>query len=153
MSSSVLIPGSQYFADPRSGRPVGAAKIYIGNPNTDPTILANRVSVSLTQQDGGTVTIPPSSQPLTTTAGGLLSYLGSPVIASVPSGAYSIALCDSNGTLLDYFQSVNLPASVAAPALRADNFYTNDPSSSSNAYVIIPPISTDVLIDGGWCAY
>ena len=148
MTASKLIPGSQYFADPSTGRPVANAKIYIGAPNTDPTILANRVTVTLTKQDGSTVSIPPASQPLTTTAGGLLAYSGSAVQATVSTGAYSIALHDSNDSPKDYFPSVVQPVSIAAPTLQADNFYTNDASSASNAYVIIPPVSTDALIDG-----
>lgn len=150
MSTSRLIPGAQYFADPRTGRPVASAMIYIGQPNLDPTVLANRVTVNLIKQDGSTVVIPAASQPLTTTAGGLLSYAGSAVQAEVPSGAYSIALHDSNNVALDYFPSVESAISVAAPTLQADNFYTNDASSVSNAYVIIPPVSPapDTLLDG-----
>jgi len=148
MTASTLIPGSQYFADPRSGRPASNALIYIGAPNTDPTVLANRVTVTLTKQDGSTVSIPPASQPLNTTGGGLLSYNGSAVQAQVASGAYSIALHDSSDNPLDYFPSVNQPVSIDTPILQADNFYTNDASSASNAYVIVPPVTTTALLDG-----
>ena len=150
MSTSRIVPGSQYFADPAVGRPVSNGKVYIGVPNTDPFILANRVTVSLIKQDGSTVSIPPASQPIRTTGGGLLAYNGSAVQAVYSGGAYSISLRDANDTLLDYFPSISNTLSPDAPTLQADNFYTNDVSSASNAYVIIPPVTPapDVLLDG-----
>jgi hypothetical protein len=150
MSTSRIIPGSQYFADPAVGRPAANANVYIGAPNTDPFILANRVTVDVIKQDGSTVSIPPASQPLHTTGGGLLAYNGSAVQAQYSGGDYSISLRNSNDALLDYFPRVSSPFSADAPTLQADNFYTNDVSSASNAYVIIPPVSPapDSLLDG-----
>ena len=149
-STSRIIPGSQYFADPAVGRPVANGKVYIGAINTDPFILANRVTVDLIKQDGSTVSIAPASQPIRTTGGGLLSYSGSAVQAQYTGGDYSISLRDANDVLLDYFPRVSSPFSADAPTLQADNFYTNDVSSASNAYVIIPPVSPapDSLLDG-----
>jgi len=149
MARSRIILGTQYFPDWRVGRPLALADIYIGDVDLDPEVLANRKTVYLIQEDGTEVSIPPASQPLQTGAGGTVLYLGSPVQLETDD-AYSIKILDSVGDQVYYFNSVDDALGTDNPFLQAANFYTNDVSSASNAYVIIPPITPmpDTLLDG-----
>ena len=152
MSTQRVITGAVYVADPRSGRPIANGSVYIGLVNQDPTILANRITVNVIQQDGSTVAIPPSGQPLTTDAGGLIQYNGGPVQVTCDS-SYSIAVYDQYGAgPIPYFPLVSNPMDLTAALLQPDNFYNNDPSSSSGAYVLVPPASISPvpseLVDG-----
>lgn len=151
MARSRVILGTQYFPDPRAGRPLANGTVYIGQIDLDPTILANRKTVYLIQEDGTEVPIAAASQPLNLSAGGVVSYLGSPVQVETDD-AYSIAVLDNLGVQVYYFNSVVDSLENLIELLQPDNFYTNDPSSASNAYVIIPPASVspapDALVDG-----
>jgi hypothetical protein len=50
MPRSDVYLGYQYFPDPTQGRPIFNGKLYIGEPDLDPTIEANRKTVYLIQQ-------------------------------------------------------------------------------------------------------
>lgn len=154
MARSRIINGAAYFPDWRSGRPVANGTVYIGEVDLDPTILANRKTVYLIQEDGTEVPIAPAAQPLTLSAGGVVTYLGSPVQVQTDD-AYSITVLDSLDVEVYYFNSVEDTLEILQPYIQSANFYTNDPSSASNAYVIVPPISPapDVLVDGQICIF
>jgi len=149
MARSRIILGTEYFPDWRVGRPLALADIYIGDVDLDPEILANRKTVYVIQQDGTEVAIPAASQPLSTGAGGTVLYLNAPVQLQTDD-AYSIKILDSNGAQVYYFNSVVDDLEITANLLQAAQFYPNDPSSVSNAYVVIPPISPlpTSLVDG-----
>lgn len=141
-----------YVPDPRSGRPIANGSIYIGVVDEDPTIEANRKTVYLIKEDGSTVTVAAASQPLKTSAGGVISGYG--IVDTGPvqvetDDAYSITIQDSLAVTVCYFPSVVDQLSITEPFLQSANFYTNDASSVSNAYVVIPPASPlpDELLD------
>ena len=81
----------QYFPDPTKGRPVFNGSVFIGIPDLDPEIEANRVPVVIIEEDGTRVDIAPSAQPLLTSPGGVITYQGSyvSVLLSIPSIAMS----------------------------------------------------------------
>ena len=93
----------EYFPDPTKGRPVFNGSIYVGQPNLDPEIEANRIDVTLRQQDGVEVVIQPASQPLLTGAGGVVIYDGSPV-TMLADGNYSLKVLDKQGGQVYYIE-------------------------------------------------
>ena len=74
MATAPLSLNMEYFNDPDTGKPVFNGAVYIGTKDLDPEIEANRVNVTVTQEDGTTVIISPSNQPLTTGANGRIQY-------------------------------------------------------------------------------
>lgn len=93
MAEAPLSLNMEYFFDPTNGKPLSLGKVYIGEPDLDPLVLANRVSVVVVQEDGTRVTIAPNAQPLTMGVGRIL-YLGDPVIVLVDRD-YSIRVDDA----------------------------------------------------------
>ncbi len=77
------------------------ASVYIGAINTNPTVLANRIDVVVTQQNGTPVTIHGAAQPFTLGAGGMLMYGGFPVLMST-AVPYSMSIVPTSGNTL-YF--------------------------------------------------
>jgi len=151
MARSQVINPYEYFADPEEGRPIALGNIYIGNPDTDPEVEANRKTIYLIQEDGSEVTILPASQPINTSAGGVPIYNGSPVQIQTDD-EYSLKVTDSLDVQKLYAASLEESVAVVVPDLVSENFYTNDAGSTSNAYKIVPPSSAapfpDSLIDG-----
>lgn len=105
MTNNILrIPYDFYFF-PDKGKPIALGKVYIGKPDLNPKILANRKDVILRQEDGTEVTIQPSGQPLRTGAGGGILFEGSPVEVLV-NGNYSIRVDDSQDSQVYFFENV-----------------------------------------------
>lgn len=94
----VLLP-YMYVPDPTRGRPVFNGKIYIGEPDTDPTIIVNQKQSNLVQEDG---TIVPAAYPIETNAGGIPTYNGSPVAIDV-DGVFSLQINDRNDQQIYYY--------------------------------------------------
>ena len=94
-----LNPG--YFPNPTTDKSLSNASIYVGEPDTDPTIPENQKTISVLLENGTTVAV---SQPLTTSAGGVPQYNGSSVTVLV-DGDYSIAVLDSNDVQVFYVPS------------------------------------------------
>jgi hypothetical protein len=86
----------------RSGS-LANADIYVGEPDTDPEIVGNQKQISVQQENGAIVAV---SQPISTSAGGVPLYNGSPVTILV-NGAYSLKVNDSFGSQI-YYVPVNL---------------------------------------------
>jgi len=84
----------EYFNNPADGKPLSFGNVYIGLPDLDPKIEANRINVTIQQEDGTDVVILPNAQPITLNAGGRFQYLGSPVSISVVQN-YSMTVDDS----------------------------------------------------------
>ncbi len=66
MANTVNTP-FDYYGDPRRGRPLFNAKIFIGVADLDPTIPANQLQASYVQEDGTRVNL---TQPIRTNSGG-----------------------------------------------------------------------------------
>ena len=107
MNRIVLSTG--YFPDPTIGRPVSNGDIYVGDVDTDPEIVGNQKSISVLQEDGSTVSV---TQPISTGAGGVPLYAGSPVTVLV-DGDYSLKVLDSTGAQVYYIPS-NTDADTAS---------------------------------------
>jgi hypothetical protein len=97
MANNVILPYSYFPFFDKSG-PIWNAKIYIGQPDTDPTIPANQVTVTAKQESGETVGIP---QPIRTSHGGVVIYNGAPA-QIVVDNSYSIAVYDKNDKSIYY---------------------------------------------------
>ena len=93
-----------YFADPTKGRPIFNGSIFIGEPDLDPEIEGNRKTVTLRQEDGTEVPIPPASQPLMTGSGGVVLYSGSPVQV-LTEGNYSIKVLNAQDSQVYYVEN------------------------------------------------
>lgn len=95
-----------YIPDPNRGRPLFDAKIFIGEPNTDPTIPANQLTLTgdIGFPLGGVITL---TQPVRTNSGGVTVYNNSPVDINTPGQAYSIQIFDRNDNLLYNFPNVD----------------------------------------------
>lgn len=88
----------EYFPNPTIGRPISSGSIYIGEPDLDPEIVVNQIQVSAVQEDGTSVSI---SQPISTSAGGVPTYNGSPVTLTVEQ-SYSLKVLDSSDSQIYY---------------------------------------------------
>ncbi len=93
--SKITLP-TTYFGSPIAGRPINGCQVFVGEPDTDPTVEANRKLIILILEDGTTVDIQPNQQPLLCGPGGYIDYNGSTVEAQV-DGQYSISVLDNLG--------------------------------------------------------
>lgn len=91
-----------YIPDPDIGRPLFAGKIYVGQPDTDPTIPANQKQLRVVQEDGTLVNI---SQPMVLSSGGVPVYDGSPVRLDV-EGDYSLKILSRLDSQVYYISNV-----------------------------------------------
>jgi len=101
-----------FVPDPTKGGVIALGDVFIGNPDTDPEVEANRVDVTVVQEDGSAVLISPSAQPLGTGAGGVLLYQGS-AVAVLVEGEYSLKVNDSLGAQIYYIPSQNAEATIS----------------------------------------
>jgi hypothetical protein len=104
-----FIQSYPYFADPDTALPVANGFIYIGEPDTDPTVEGNRITVTLIEQDGTEVEILPAAQPLETGDGGVIMYDGSPVAALSVETNYSMTVQRSDETQAYYNPNAGIP--------------------------------------------
>ena len=90
MATNIVQLSPEYFPNSSIGRPLASADIYVGKVDLDPEIVANQKTLSVQQEDGTIVAV---SQPISTSAGGVPQYLGSPVTLLV-EGNYSLKVND-----------------------------------------------------------
>jgi len=133
-----LSPG--YYPQTAAGRPLATADIYVGTPDLDPTVVANQKTLSVQQEDGTVVAV---AQPIHTNAGGVPTYLGSPVTLLV-EGDYSLAVLDSSGVQIYY-----VPSTVYEQYLVAGNYYYPDYLEADQGVVGGGETVTDILADVG----
>lgn len=117
MANSIVRLPLGYFPDPNIGRPIFRGKIYVGEPDLNPRIEANRKVITGLQEDGTEVTL---SQPISTSAGGVPvdgpNGTGNPVTLLV-DGAYALAVDDRNDNPKYSFANV----AQGAPVTFEDN--------------------------------
>lgn len=89
-----------YYPDPTRGRPVFNGKLYFGNPNTDPEVVANQKQVKALV-DGTTGDPINIAQPILTNSGGVPTYNGSPCSLFI-DGEYSVKVLDHSGQQVYY---------------------------------------------------
>jgi hypothetical protein len=94
-----------YYPDPTQGRPVFNGSIFIGEPDTDPTILANQKTITIRQEGVDTPSVP---QPISTSAGGVPVFNGSPAEILV-DGSYSMAVLNAQDSQVYYVANQTEP--------------------------------------------
>ena len=104
MSKNIVKMPYEYFPNFNKDGPIYNGKIFIGEINTDPEIIANQKDV--TYQDAcNCVVETPIIQPIRTGSGGVPIYNNSPVRLFV-DGAYSIKVLDKNNNQIYYTPNV-----------------------------------------------
>ena len=98
---ALVTPSITYFPDPARGRPVFNGSVFVGIPDLDPEIEANRIPVTLRLEDGSTVPVGTSEQPLLTGPGGVILYEGSYAVL-VADQDFSLKVLNSVGTQVYY---------------------------------------------------
>lgn len=88
----------QYYFDPLKSKAIALGSVFIGEPDLDPTVEANRKTVTLIQEDGTVTEILPAAQPLSTNSGGGISINGSPSRVFV-EGNYAITVKRKDDTI------------------------------------------------------
>jgi len=91
MSENIVALPLYYYGAPNKKGPLFNAKIYVGIPDLDPHILANRYDIIFRNEDGTDVPISPAQQPVRTSSGGYATYNGQ-VGQILVDGNYSIAV-------------------------------------------------------------
>ena len=141
--------GIEYFPDPAKGRPLFNSNIYIGVVDLDPEIEANRITVTVIQENGTRVSILPSAQPLLTGSGGVIIYMGSPVSVVVDVN-YSIKATNSLGAQVYYVPFVQNDA-VALAELTTTN-YDSIASMVADSGLVAGSQVTTTAYNSGWAA-
>jgi hypothetical protein len=90
-----------YVPNPAKLGVISLGSMYVGNPDTDPTVVENQKTIYV-KDESGTVTA--VSQPLTIGAGGLPLYNGDPVTV-LTDGDYSLMILNSLGSQVYYIPS------------------------------------------------
>ncbi|WP_396001703.1 phage tailspike protein [Escherichia coli] len=93
---------AQLFTLARSFKANANGKIYIGQPDTDPTNPANQIQVYVENEDGSHVPVP---QPIVINSGGFPA-LGGQIKKFVTVQNYSMAIYDAYNTQQFYFEDV-----------------------------------------------
>ena len=119
--------GSKYYANPSSSRALFNADIFVGIPDLDPEVPANQKTLSVLQENG---TVTAVAQPISTGAGGVPLFNGSPVTLLV-EGDYSIKVLDSLGSQVYY-----VPNTTASAAGATFEDWVISTTYSQNAYII-----------------
>ena len=94
-----------YISDPTRGRPVFNGRVYLGNPDTDPTQPENQIPVSVVQENG---TLTQIEQPIRTGPGGVATFQGNPVQLDVQIIEHSMTIEDANGRQVYYSPRISL---------------------------------------------
>lgn len=99
ISASIALTNPRpLFTDTRSFRALANGRVFVGIPDTDPTIPGNQIPVYIENEDGSHVQI---QQPLIINSAGMIVY-GGQVVKIVMTQNYSIAIYNQYNTLVDY---------------------------------------------------
>ncbi|CAM8257000.1 Tail fiber domain-containing protein [Escherichia coli] len=103
MSNYLISMPANPFSMPRQFKAVANGKIWIGQPDTDPSNPANQIPVYIVNENGTEVQV---AQPILINAGGFPVYNGQ-IAKFVTKQNYSMAVYDStgNGGVLQYYWS------------------------------------------------
>jgi len=102
-----------YISDPTRGRPVFNGRVFLGNPDTDPTLPENQIPVSVVNEDGTLTQIP---QPVRTGPGGVATYQGNPVQLDIQLLQHSMTIQDAGGRQVYYAPRINIAGADTEPA-------------------------------------
>lgn len=118
MTNIVKLP-TAYFPDPLRGFALSGGKVFIGVVDLDPTVLANRIVVTVLEEDGTLVPIATNAQPFILNDGGLFVFNGSVVQLQVDSD-FSMTVQDSADAQQYFFPDSN--SDVVIPATTTNRF-------------------------------
>lgn len=130
--SKVVKLSIEYFPDNTIGRPVSNGAIYVGIPDLNPKIEANQKQISVLQEDGTTIDV---AQPLSTSAGGVALYNGSPVTILV-EGTYSLRVDNSSGAQV-YYVSTSSTVESSEALTSIQNLRDLSSSPDNNDYIVV----------------
>lgn len=82
-----------YVPDPLGDRSLFLGEAFFGQPNTDPLVPGNRITVRKVEDDG---TFTDLSQPIQIGPGGVFEDAGSPVFLDIVENRYSVLIRDRN---------------------------------------------------------
>lgn len=99
--AQINLPSPQFPLSIGDGIAAGGS-VYIGEVDADPTVLGNRINVTVIDTDGSEVVIAPASQPFVLNSAGMFTYDGS-IVQLRTSVNYSISVFNSAGVLQYYF--------------------------------------------------
>ena len=135
-----------YIPDPDKGRPLFNGQIYVGEPNLDPTVIANQKQLSVIQQDGTKVSV---NQPLILSAGGVPTYNGNSVRLDV-TGNYSIKILSKLGAQVYYIENVfeGEPATFEGIISDISQAYEFETVADMKASLLVFPISKKIITKG-----
>ncbi len=133
MALNIVSLPYEYYPDPTVGRPVYNGSIYVGIVDADPTIPSNQKQITLRQEDGTEVEVP---QPVTTGAGGVVLYNGSPAQVLV-DGEYSISVLNKTGIQVYYSANVNNGAPLSPDTVGGVTNYESDSTGNMVAGITI----------------
>lgn len=138
---------SSLFTAARSFKALAKGKIYLGQPDTDPTIPSNQIQVYVSNEDGTLVPVP---QPLIINAGGHPVYSGQ-IVKFVTLQSHSMAIYDAYGSLEYYFHDVSQYDASYFIAYATENFEPAKYKRIAGSFSIGATITNkmDVLIYGG----
>ena len=111
----------EYIPDPASGQPIALGFMYIGKTGLDPTVEANQITVSIRQDNGIPI---PITQPISTSAGGVPTYQGSPVTLLIAETTYAIEV--QNSALSTIYSQPNAEAPNFTSSLGAQGIRSFD---------------------------
>lgn len=103
MSNYLISMPANPFSMPRQFKAVANGKIWIGQPDTDPSNSANQIPVYIVNENGTEVQV---AQPILINAGGFPVYNGQ-VAKFVTKQNYSMAVYDSFNSLQYYWEDVS----------------------------------------------
>ena len=131
-----------YIPDPGKGRPLFNGQIYVGQPDLDPTVLANQKQLNVIQEDG---TVVPVAQPFVLSAGGVPVYNGKHVRLDV-TGNYSIKILSKLSVQVYYIENVFEGQPVTELDLINDlsQAYVFDTVADMTASTIVFPINKKI---------
>lgn len=134
MTTSLVTLNQEFYNSSTNGQPLFNASVYVGEPDLDPLVLANRKTVNVVQEDGTIVPILAAAQPLTTNVAGRIVYAGSPVRITT-DGNYSLKVMNSLGAQEYYIDNAFGPPlstiGVLSSATLADAIARSDVSSGT----------------------
>ena len=101
-----------YISDPTRGRPVFNGRVFLGNPDTDPTQPENQIPVSVVNENGTLTQVP---QPIRTGPGGVATFQGNPVQLDVDLVQHSMTIQDANGRQVYYSPRISIVGAANVP--------------------------------------
>ena len=123
-----------YFNNPANSNPVGLGNLYVGLPDTDPITPANQIPVYAVQPDGSELQRP---QPVRMTAGGVLTYNGTPIQIRTDADTYAIKTTSSTGAQLYYAARVQAPDSGVRSGLADGSIPVDGQPASTLSYDVL----------------